>query len=422
MSFKRKLNWHPSPDHHNLQFKMVTFSEETFNTTEGGEGGEEDEKKREEDKEIKKNEKKKEERKHREITRQGPSTTSTTTSTTTTLTTSTKSSTSSSSSSSSSKVVKSSSVVLPLSVDLSSNCSPVKDQGDEGSCVAFATIGAMEYLQKKILKRVVSLSERFTYYVTRVNIEKAILPPGDTGTYIVDALKSVVDYGTCLNVSFPSNGNYTLPPPLTAFSEALKYEVITYAKLPDITTTRSTSSAITTLKANLNAGYPIIAGFTCFSNIIKSSGGIIPLPTKNDTIIGGHAVLITGYDDTTQMFTFKNSWGLSWGSSGYGKISYQYYLKGYMTDLWSIYTGEINDVSFGGGSLSISNPLINAEITKNELTDVFADVMSNLTTASNPKTSLTFFNSLVKKYNNPKLSIFLEGLQPLLSNFVTKSL
>jgi hypothetical protein len=35
---------------------------------------------------------------------------------------------------------------------------------------------------------------------------------------------------------------------------------------------------------------------------------------------GGHVVLLTGHDSTTGRYWFRNSWGTSWGSGGYGTL------------------------------------------------------------------------------------------------------
>ena len=42
---------------------------------------------------------------------------------------------------------------------------------------------------------------------------------------------------------------------------------------------------------------------------------------------GGHAVVVTGYNDHEGYLEFKNSWDWWWGDGGYGKMSYSYYLK-----------------------------------------------------------------------------------------------
>jgi C1A family cysteine protease len=47
---------------------------------------------------------------------------------------------------------------------------------------------------------------------------------------------------------------------------------------------------------------------------------------------GGHAVTVVGYENKTgaiadTVFVFKNSWGIRWGSGGYGYATYAYVLK-----------------------------------------------------------------------------------------------
>ena len=41
-------------------------------------------------------------------------------------------------------------------------------------------------------------------------------------------------------------------------------------------------------------------------------------------IIGFHSVLVTGYDDDLQRFTFRNSWGKFWGKKGAGSFSFDF--------------------------------------------------------------------------------------------------
>lgn len=43
-----------------------------------------------------------------------------------------------------------------------------------------------------------------------------------------------------------------------------------------------------------------------------------------------HAIVLTGYNDNEETFTFKNSWGTSWGNAGYGKMTYLYFLANYL--------------------------------------------------------------------------------------------
>jgi len=225
--------------------------------------------------------------------------------------------------------------VVNKKVDLSQFCSSIRDQGVEGSCTAFATIACMEFIEKKFNKNnYIDLSESFTYYVTRANIMKES-PITDSGAYISDVIESLVQYGTCRLSTCPYVDNPLLEPPPNAYSEAKAYHVVQYANI----------ISIEAMKAVLDSGYAIIGGFVCYSNMYKAAKGVIPLPNNN--VIGGHAVLFVGYDDSTQLFKFKNSWGTFWGDNGYGYLPYNYFHSGDITELWVIFTEDINNIHTG---------------------------------------------------------------------------
>jgi len=70
-----------------------------------------------------------------------------------------------------------------------------------------------------------------------------------------------------------------------------------------------------------------------------SKTGIVLPPEKSDTILGGHAVVMVGYDDQKKQVKFVNSWGKNWGDKGFGYLPYEY-LEKYMSDAWTFtYTG-----------------------------------------------------------------------------------
>jgi C1A family cysteine protease len=54
--------------------------------------------------------------------------------------------------------------------------------------------------------------------------------------------------------------------------------------------------------------------------------------------LGGHCVLLVGYDDTTQQFTCMNSWGPHWGLDGFFKIPYNYILNPKLADEFWVLT------------------------------------------------------------------------------------
>ncbi len=52
----------------------------------------------------------------------------------------------------------------------------------------------------------------------------------------------------------------------------------------------------------------------------------VPTPALTESLLGGHCILLVGYDDGTQRVIFRNSWGL-WGNQGYGTLPYAYLLN-----------------------------------------------------------------------------------------------
>lgn len=56
-----------------------------------------------------------------------------------------------------------------------------------------------------------------------------------------------------------------------------------------------------------------------------------------EALIGGHAVLAVGYDNSTQHFIIRNSWGADWGDKGYFYMPYEYITDGDLADdFWYI--------------------------------------------------------------------------------------
>jgi len=93
---------------------------------------------------------------------------------------------------------------------------------------------------------------------------------------------------------------------------------------------------------------------------IKGAGatGKIPSPARGESVLGGHAVLAVGYDDSLPIgsgdnekvgaFLIRNSWGESWGERGYGWLPYEYVLGGLAEDWWCLVKAEwIDTGQFG---------------------------------------------------------------------------
>lgn len=223
---------------------------------------------------------------------------------------------------------------LPALVDLRPRQSPVTDQGSVGCCVAQGTCNAFEAeALKQNESSIIPLSRLFLYYVTRVSIEGGD-PTSDSGAEVRDGLKAINAFGTCINSLW--NDSIVLfsgQPTQQAYDNALTHESIQYSAV---------NQDLISLKACLFGGYPIVFGATLypeFESDAVAATGIVPMPDLRNDPIGGHCQLITGYDDSKQLFIIKNSWGTFFGDNGYDYMPYTYITDPNLcSDFWQIQT------------------------------------------------------------------------------------
>jgi len=87
-------------------------------------------------------------------------------------------------------------------------------------------------------------------------------------------------------------------------------------------------------------GFPIAAGFTvydAFESDTVATNGMLSMPGPTEQMLGGHAVLIVGYDDARGVFIVRNSWGADWGDRGYFYVPYGYFTDADLaTDFWTV--------------------------------------------------------------------------------------
>ncbi len=73
------------------------------------------------------------------------------------------------------------------------------------------------------------------------------------------------------------------------------------------------------IKTALQNG-PIVAGFQVFEDFQAYTGGVYEHTTGK--LLGGHGVVVVGYDDAEQYWICKNSWGTDWGEDGWFRIKW----------------------------------------------------------------------------------------------------
>src|SRR5476649_1735635 len=120
--------------------------------------------------------------------------------------------------------------VTPALVDLRSQCPPVYDQGQLGSCTANGIGGAIEFEQMKQKSATIFAPSRlFIYYNERV-IENTV--SSDSGAQIRDGIKTVAQQGACAETLWPYViANFAEKPPAAAYSAALQSKVKLYQRL-----------------------------------------------------------------------------------------------------------------------------------------------------------------------------------------------
>ena len=184
---------------------------------------------------------------------------------------------------------------------------PVKNQGMCGSCWAFSSTGSMEGINFINSGKLISLSEE-----QLVNCDKT--DHGCNGGLMDNAFKYVINNGGIdTEADFPYHA-FALWRTCPADKEGNHAVTITdYTDVP----TKNKDALLQALSAQ-PVSIAIEADHFVFQNY---RGGIITEDTCGDTL--DHGVLAVGFDTTadTPYWIVKNSWGASWGESGYVRLA-----------------------------------------------------------------------------------------------------
>lgn len=225
-------------------------------------------------------------------------------------------------------------VSLPTQADLrTTNFAPaVYDQSNAGSCTANATAAAVDYARKKQGLDWLTPSRLFIYYNERA-IEGTI--DSDAGAEIRDGIKTLAGLGVCPEIMWPYDdqlASLIKKPTPECFVNAVTHKSLGYSRVTQQHYFIQHCLAI--LKS------PVVFGFSVFDSFESdevAKTGIVPMPGKDDQPIGGHAVVIVGYDAVKQVYIVRNSWGSDWGQAGYFTIPFAYVIDPDLADdFWTI--------------------------------------------------------------------------------------
>lgn len=213
---------------------------------------------------------------------------------------------------------------LPSSVDLRPGCPAIYDQADLGSCTANALGALAEFIMIKEGKPAFVPSRLFIYYNERA-MEGSVSQ--DAGAAISDGAQVLAVKG-CPHESiwWYNTAKFAVKPNKKVFADGLQHLVDGVSGV---------EQDLTEMRKTLAAGYPIVGGFTVYDSFESDAAaatGIIPMPKHSENVLGGHAVMLVGYDDSKQWFIVRNSWGTGWGDKGYCYMPYAYWTDSQLSD------------------------------------------------------------------------------------------
>lgn len=181
---------------------------------------------------------------------------------------------------------------------------PIYDQGRVGSCIANALAAGVEILQARVGYAQERPDRMALYYRERL-MEGTVNE--DAGAIIADGvavLRSGYEAETAYEADWSSA--WTARPPRRAFDAPRLVSAEALAIDPD------------TIAWELASGHPVVIGVEVTEAWQTLRGDTLPPPSGAG--IGGHAVLLVGYDIPAAVWIVRNSWGTSWGDGGYARL------------------------------------------------------------------------------------------------------
>ena len=190
---------------------------------------------------------------------------------------------------------------------------PIKNQGQCGSCVSFCSCSTIESGVRIKLGNPnynIDLSEGFLQFCGGGSCDGWGLTSG------LDFAKSTgVTDEACMPYAAPPNMSCT-----TSRCADWQNRLTKISSYSSYATTDARKNAIATIG-------PVLAGMEVWSDFFAYKTGVY-IKSSSATRVGPggtpgyHCISVIGFDDAQQCWFLKNSWGPNWGESGFARVGY----------------------------------------------------------------------------------------------------
>lgn len=279
-------------------------------------------------------------------------------------------------------------MLLPPSFCLSSDMPPVKSQGGQGSCTAWATSYYYKtYQEKQEHGWSVDVEE---HQFSPSFIYNQINGGADRGSSIPGAMNLIRDTGDVSIEEFPYNQfDFLTMPDQRMCQNAYDFRSTGNARL------WSPGEDLDLVKQWLYEGDACVISIPVYSNFDSVSGpdwfvGLPPGHPDPGDPRGWHALCVVGYDDNAGEgqggLKIVNSWGTDWGDGGYCYLGYGF-LQEYARNAWVMtdwiddgvpYLGFISE-TFGSSGQTVTLEGFNFGDTQDDSTVTLGDIPLNVT-------------------------------------------
>jgi hypothetical protein len=201
---------------------------------------------------------------------------------------------------------------IPTNLDWRSHLQRVRNQGRQGTSLAFVGTCILEWYSRKILKREIIVSPQFIYNA-RPDKTQTLM----SGRDLMETLKN----NGCCKEDLYVYGSKHVPTP-EVIEEALILKIDGYALV----------RTMETLKRALIVNGPCLICFPVYNHTT-----ILWKQRKEQEKLGCHAMAVVGYN--SKGFIVRNSWGEHWDTEGY--CIYPYEDWGCHDEIWTV----VNDAN-----------------------------------------------------------------------------